>query len=240
MNANDKGESMNMFSKTICAISLGMIVLAPAVSTTVMAAPTAAAEQQAATNLIQHLNAIQSLTANFEQESKIEKNPKVQQRNLSAQHMNQKFTGVMKVERPGKFYWEISKPTKQVIVSEGKNVWIHDPDLNQVVKKPLDQEFANTPALLLSGNQQQIMKTYRVTQPNKNKTYYKLYPKQEDGAFQSLTLSFGAKNVPTLMILEDSLGKMTYVNFNNVKMNPKIPQDSFHFVIPKGTDVISE
>lgn len=43
-----------------------------------------------------------------------------------------------------------------------------------------------------------------VTQPDRTKLYYTLYPKQEDSAFQSMTISFGANKAPNLMILQDS------------------------------------
>ena len=154
--------------------------------------------------------------------------------------MNQTFKGVMKVERPGKFYWQTTSPAKQTIVTTGKTVWIYDPDLQQAVRQNLDDQVANTPALLLSGNTQQIQKAYRITQPDAGKTYYTLYPKQKDGAFQSLTISFGAKNAPTLMILQDSLGQTTTVRFNNVVVNAAIPASTFNFVPPKGTDIIDQ
>ena len=146
----------------------------------------------------------------------------------------------MKVERPGKFYWETTSPAKQTIVTTGKVVWIYDPDLQQAVRQSLDDQVANTPALLLSGNTSQIMDAYRVTQPDRSKLYYTLYPKQDDGAFQSLTISFGANKAPTLMILQDSLGQTTYVRFSNIKVNPAIPASVFNFEPPKGTDIIDQ
>lgn len=237
--ANIKGESMNMLRKTMCAMALGAATLAPVISTTVFAA-TAASEQQATASLVQQLSGVKSFSANFEQTTKVTGGKAVQKKGLSAQHMNQTFKGVMKVERPGKFFWETSSPSKQTIVTSGKTVWIYDPDLQQAVRQSLDDQVANTPALLLSGNTSQIMKSYRVTQPNKAKTYYTLYPKHGDGAFQSLTISFGANKAPTLMILSDSLGQTTYVRFNNMKVNVPIPASTFNFTPPKGTDIIDQ
>jgi outer membrane lipoprotein carrier protein len=231
---------MNMLRKTISAVAISAAMLAPVVSTNVFAA-TAASEQQATANLVQQLNGITSLTANFEQTTKVTAGSKApQKKGLSAQHMNQTFKGVMNVARPGKFYWETTTPAKQTIVTTGKMVWIYDPDLQQAIRQNLDEQVANTPALLLSGNTNQIMKAYRITQPNKNKTYYTLYPKQNDGAFQSLTISFGTNKAPSLMILEDSLGQTTYVRFNNVKVNPTLPASIFNFTPPKGTDIIDQ
>jgi len=216
------------------------MTLAPVMSTQVFAAPVAASTQQATTSLVQQLSGLQRLTADFEQTTKVSNNKNVQKKGLTAQHMNQTFKGVMKVERPGKFYWETTSPAKQTIVTTGKVVWIYDPDLQQAVRQSLDDQIANTPALLLSGNTNQIMQSYRVTQPDRTKLYYTLYPKQEDSAFQSMTISFGANKAPNLMVLQDSLGQTTYVRFSNIKVNPTIPASVFNFEPPKGTDIIDQ
>ena len=230
-----------MLRKTLCAMTFGAATLAPVISTTVFAAPVAASEQQATNNLVKQLSNMRSLSANFEQTTKATAGNKApQKKGLTGQHMNQTFKGVMKVARPGKFFWETTSPSKQTIVTSGKTVWIYDPDLQQAVRQSLDDQVANTPALLLSGNTSQIMKSYRVTQPDKGKTYYTLLPKDRDGAFQSLTISFGVNKAPSLMILEDSLGQTTYVRFNNVKLNPSIPASTFNFAPPKGTDIIDQ
>ena len=231
---------MNFVKKIAYAATLSAITLAPVVASQVFAAPVAASAQQATSSLVKQLAGLQRLTADFEQSTKTTNNKTVQKKGLTAQHMNQTFKGVMKVERPGKFYWETTSPAKQTIVTTGKVVWIYDPDLQQAVRQSLDDQVANTPALLLSGNTNQIMDAYRVTQPDRSKLYYTLYPKQDDGAFQSLTISFGANKAPTLMILQDSLGQTTYVRFSNIKVNPAIPASVFNFEPPKGTDIIDQ
>lgn len=125
---------MSMLRKTVCAITIGTATLAPVMSTTVFAA-TAATEQQATANLVKQLSNIRSLTANFEQTTKVTNPKATQKKGLTAQHMNQTFKGVMKVARPGKFYWETSSPSKQTIATTGKTVWIYDPDLQQAVRQ---------------------------------------------------------------------------------------------------------
>ncbi|QER38883.1 outer membrane lipoprotein chaperone LolA [Acinetobacter suaedae] len=231
---------MNFMKKIAYATTLSAITLAPVVSIQASAAPVAASAQQATTSLVQQLSGLQRFTADFEQTTKVSNNKAVQKRGLTAQHMNQTFKGVMKVERPGKFYWETTSPAKQTIVTSGKTVWIYDPDLQQAIRQNLDDQVANTPALLLSGNTSQIMQSYRVTQPDRTKLYYTLYPKQDDSTFQSLTISFGANKAPNLMILQDSLGQTTYVRFSNLKVNQAIPASVFNFEPPKGTDIIDQ
>lgn len=235
-----KGETMGMLRKTICALILGATVSAPVMMSTTVLAATPASEQQATSSLVKHLSSLNTISANFEQKTTVENAKATAKKGLTAQHMNQTFKGTMQVARPGKFYWQTTAPAKQTIVSSGKTVWIYDPDLEQAVRQTLDDQVANTPALLLSGNTNQIMQNYRVTQPDNKKTYYTLYPKQKDSAFQSLTISFGAKSAPNLMILQDSLGQTTYVRFSDVKVNTTIPASIFNFTPPKGTDIIDQ
>lgn len=230
---------MNMLRKTVGVMVVSAAMVAPVISSSAFAV-TPASEQQATQNLIKQLSGIQSLTANFQQTTKLTTGKAPQKKGLTAQHMNQAFNGVMKVERPGKFFWETTSPVKQTIITTGKTVWIYDPDLQQAVRQSLDEQVANTPALLLSGNAQQIQQAYRITQPDRTLTYYTLFPKQKDGAFQSLTISFGANRAPSLMILQDSLGQTTNVKFSNVKVNSKIPASTFNFTPPKGTDIIDQ
>lgn len=230
---------MNLFQKTASALTISTLILSPIVATQSYAAP--ASSQQATSNLVKQLSSIQSLTADFEQSTKLT-NPRTTQQNGNPipQHMNQNFSGVMKVARPGKFYWETIQPAKQTIVTTGKSVWIYDPDLEQAVKQSLDDQVANTPALLLSGNTQEIMNAYEVSQPDASKTYYSLKPKDQEGAFERLLISFGSNKAPTLMILEDSMGQTTTIKFKNVKLNPKIENSVFNFSPPKGTDIIEQ
>ncbi len=227
---------MNLLQK---AVSTSLVTLSLATMQQLYAAP--ASNSQATLNLTKQLSTIQNMSAEFEQNTRLTQPQRTTTNNPAApRHMNQTFSGVMKVARPGKFYWETLKPAKQTIVTTGKTVWIYDPDLEQAVKQNLDTQVANTPALLLSGNAEQIMNAYDISQPDAKKTYYSLKPKDKDGAFERLLISFGANNKPTLMILEDSIGQTTTIKFKNVKLNQKVDDATFNFTPPKGTDIIEQ
>lgn len=230
---------MRTFSKAIICTVMSSLAVLPSV--TFANTEVAGTEQQATQQLVNLLSGLNSMTAQFEQKTSTPQNKSVkQQRSLTAQQMNQTFTGEMKVERPGKFYWQTNKPAKQTIVTTGSMVWIYDPDLKQAVRQKLDEQVANTPALLLSGDTKKIMQTYRVTQPDAKKMYYTLYPKDKDGVFQSLSISFGWNKEPLHMVLQDNMGQTTHIRFKNVKLNAKIAPSYFNFTPPKGTDIIDQ
>lgn len=231
-----------MLKKIVLSVAITtMGVSSIALPTMVYAQTKANSEQQATQQLMNILSGLNSLSADFEQRIySNKKNTKVQQKSLTAQQMNQTFMGNMKVERPGKFYWQTNSPAKQIIVTAGSNVWIYDPDLKQAVRQKLDQQIENTPALLFSGNSTKIMQNYRITQPDATKMFYTLYPKNKDGVFQSLSLSFDAKKTPIHMVLEDNTGQTTHIKFKNTQLNAKIPASLFNFTPPKGTEIIEQ
>lgn len=231
---------MKTVKNVIASLSIASIGLMPIMIPS-MSYAKANTEQQATQQFVNLLSGMNSLTANFEQKTytsqKATANAK---KSLTTQHMNQTFTGEMKVERPGKFFWQTNSPAKQTIVTTGSTVWIYDPDLKQAVRQKLDDQVANTPALLLSGNSAKIMQNYRVTQPDASKMFYTLYPKNKDGVFQSLSLSFDAKKAPIQMVLQDNMGQVTHIKFKNSRLNAKIPASTFNFTPPKGTDIIDQ
>ncbi len=60
--------------------------------------------------------------------------------------------GTLYLQRPGRFRWEYDAPNKQVILADGKRVYLHDLDLNQVSHQSQAKALRGTPALLLAEN----------------------------------------------------------------------------------------
>lgn len=217
---------------------------APASATQASASTKAAvgvSEAVATASLNRSLAKLASLQANFTQTT-VSTAPKVAPKagqTLRASHLNQNFSGIMQVKRAGNFRWETTSPMKQLIVTNGKTVWIYDPDLEQATRQQMDAQVGNTPALLLSGQTSTMTKSFKVTQPDAKQAYFVLYPRNKDGVFESLAIRF-AGDVPSQMVLKDSLGQQTTVTFSNAKLNVNLSNDLFAFVPPKGTDVIDQ
>lgn len=231
------------FSVLAISIALTLPMVTSVASAGQMTTQVAATPAQATTNLNSLLRKMSSLQANFNQTTKAttptKPLPAQKQMGLKSTHLGQTFSGVMQVKRQGLFRWETTSPMKQLIVTSGKTVWIYDPDLQQATRQTLDEQMSNTPALLLSGNAAQMMKSYKVTQPNNAVPYFVLYPRAKDGVFESLAIRF-ENYMPSQMVLSDSLGQQTTVNFTDTKLNPVIANSQFQFVPPKGVDVIDQ
>ena len=152
----------------------------------------------------------------------------------------QKSSGTVSIKRPNQFRWEINKPSKQIIIADGVNLWIYNPDLEQATKQPMAGALGNTPALLLSGSTKRLAHDYNVYRLDMELRgdWFVLTSKQKsDNNFTQITLHF-IKEVLVGMTLKDSLGQETKLDFTNNKINHQFSSELFHFIPPKNVDVI--
>ncbi|MDX1799733.1 MAG: outer membrane lipoprotein chaperone LolA [Marinobacter sp.] len=151
----------------------------------------------------------------------------------------QESRGHLKAKRPGLFYWESAKPMSQFIAADGKMVKVYDPDLEQVTIQPMDKQLASTPALLLSGQVDNLAQTYDVSveKQGKHTTEFTLVPKSPDSLFVSLRLTF-YKGELQEMRLHDSLDQRSILSFDHIVVNEPIDNAAFDLQYPDDVDVI--
>ena len=65
--------------------------------------------------------------------------------------ITERATGDLSIARPGRFRWDYRQPYEQVIVADGRRLWLYDSDLQQVTVRSLEEGLGSTPAMLLSG-----------------------------------------------------------------------------------------
>jgi outer membrane lipoprotein carrier protein len=58
-------------------------------------------------------------------------------------------SGRVAMSAPRHFRWEYAKPFEQLIVADGKAVWVYDPDLKQVTKRAQGVEERSSPLTAL-------------------------------------------------------------------------------------------
>jgi outer membrane lipoprotein carrier protein len=153
----------------------------------------------------------------------------------------QETRGSLKVKRPGLFYWETEAPLSQFIVSDGEQVEVYDPDLEQVTIHNLDDRAQTTPALLLSGEVDNLNETYEVTVRHigDNTREFTLTPRAADSLFTSLQLSFYDGELQE-MRLRDSLSQLSILSFDDISLNEAIDASAFRLDYPEGVDVIRD
>ncbi|NPU95000.1 MAG: outer membrane lipoprotein chaperone LolA [Gammaproteobacteria bacterium] len=186
---------------------------------------------KASQQLNQLLTDMQSMQAVFEQWV-----------NDAKQTTLQHVTGSMWIQRPGHFRWDTDEPYPQQIVSDGKSLLIYDRDLEQATKKKLDNQIGNTPALLLSGDPQQIQQNFSVTGyvfENTGEVRFDLRPKDSEAMFSLLRVHF-LQGYLRDMYLEDNLGQTTRIEFTKIQKNQKLDGKVFELNLPDSVDLIEE
>src|SRR5580704_17399051 len=146
--------------------------------------------------------------------------------------------GKLSLQKPGKFRWDYSEPSEQLILADGTQIWFYDKDLQQANVRDRDASLANTPAVLLSGGAS-LSSQFDVTAlpPSDGLEWFQLIPKNPDTDFQLVRIGFRKGELAT-MFLADKLNQVTQLTFSNPKRNAKFTPDLFSFVPPPGVDVI--
>ena len=152
----------------------------------------------------------------------------------------QEVTGTMQLQRPNKFRWDYKKPYEQQIVSDGKQVFLYDTDLQQVTIRNLSATLGSSPAALLAGGDA-VEKSFIIKNATRKDglTWVLALPKAENSGFERVLLGFKADTLRK-MELYDSFSHVTHITFSNVERNPVLQDATFLFVSPKGVDVVGE
>jgi outer membrane lipoprotein carrier protein len=146
--------------------------------------------------------------------------------------------GVFYIKRPGKFRWEYRKPGEQIIIADGKRVYVYDVELEQVSHQDQARALAGTPALLLADSAP-IDREFSVEDlpSSDGLAWVELRPKAQDTEVQSIQIGFEGKELRNL-IMEDSFGQVTRLLFAGTKRNPSLRDDLFRLQPNKATDIL--
>jgi outer membrane lipoprotein carrier protein len=153
--------------------------------------------------------------------------------------VTQESKGDFSIARPGKFRWAYAAPYSQLIVGDGKKVWIHDADLEQVTVRKFDSAVGASPAALLAGSNE-IDKHFNLKESGTEKgiTWLDATPVNADGTFSRVRMGFEGSNLQ-VMELQDNFGQTTRLRFTAMRLNPNLGNDLFRFKAPKGADIIN-
>jgi outer membrane lipoprotein carrier protein len=156
-------------------------------------------------------------------------------------------TGTLIVARPGKFSWDIhpqtgdtSKGAGQLMVSDGRNLWFFDRDLEQVTVKPVDAALSATPAMLLSGTVD-VRKNFTLSLAGQRDglDWVLVEPHGTDADFKDALFGFASGDLKR-MILEDKLGQTATIMFDHIERNAPVSAQETSFTPPKGADLIGK
>ena len=154
----------------------------------------------------------------------------------------QRSAGEFTAEQPRRLHWRVRSPAEQLLITDGDRIWLYDPDLAQVTVGALDTETAEAPMLILSGQVGTLTSKYNISAEGSGGNW-RFEMKVRAGAaakgpsFEQLTLEVVDGDVRAMHI-RDTLEQRTDVTLSDVEHPASVAPELFHFVIPKGVEVV--
>ena len=172
------------------------------------------------------LNGVESLEAKFEQ-SVFD----------PTQGQARRLQGVFYLQRPGKFRWDYTEPKGQLVLADGREVWLVEDDLKQAYHKSQADALRGTPALLLA-EKLRLEDHFEVIELGDSQAmeWVELIPRDPESQFVRVLLAF-AGNELRRMELADKFGQVTRFSFSEIKRNPRLDGKLFQYTPPPGTQL---
>jgi outer membrane lipoprotein carrier protein len=157
----------------------------------------------------------------------------VQQVTSSEGKLLNKSVGEMSISRPGKFYWKMTMPEEDLIVSNGKIIWYYSPFIEQVTLINFNDAIIGTPFALLAGASEEQWADYVVTKKG-NKFSVTNPEKLQASRF---VFEFDKNNNISKFVVIEEQGQRSEFILNHKNVDTTMDPNLFEFKIPVGVEV---
>jgi len=148
--------------------------------------------------------------------------------------------GTFYLKRPGRLRWEYAEPNKQLIVADGRRIWLYDYELEQISHRSQSAALDGTPAQLLSDSGP-LEQHFEIIPRGEEDgiEWVELRPNDKEAQFISIRIGFLDDQMQRLE-MSDTFGQITRFIFSNILRNPKLNPELFVFKPPSGIDLIGD
>lgn len=171
-----------------------------------------------------------TLTANFNQTVKV-----------TALKRVKTSSGLLKVHRPDKVRWETVKPDQDLLIADGKTVWMYTPpfdenDNGQLIVRKGSLFSSKLASVLLSGSFS-LAKDMTVVQMSPYR--FSLVPRRKGkGGVEKAYVEISKKEkLIQKVILHFVTGNITEIDLSNIHLGKTISPKEFTFEPPAGTEI---
>lgn len=143
-------------------------------------------------------------------------------------------------KKPGKWKWLYNDPSRGVFTSNGKKVWLFEPDFNQVIEKDVDAVSSGITTDFLTGVGN-LGRDFEIGLAEEKPSSFllELTPKAEIPNVRKLLLEVDRTRLLVVKtVVSDYLGNRTEISFRDLKINPQISDSVFELKLPKGSIVV--
>jgi outer membrane lipoprotein carrier protein len=141
--------------------------------------------------------------------------------------------GVLTLQQPANFRFEVLTPAPNLLVGDGKTLWHYDQELEQVNIYNANKEVGLTPFALLTSTDAALWAQYEVTG---ERNQFIITPKDKNNAVQALILTFSGIGL-VKMEVKNSEGQTSQFDFITSQNNMAIDPALFKFTPPANVEV---
>jgi outer membrane lipoprotein carrier protein len=148
--------------------------------------------------------------------------------------------GTVVFAKPGKMRWQYSEPEPSLVVSDGRTLWIHDPEHAEVQRMRVTEGYLSGAAIQFLIGEGDMRRNFTISgiACSDDDSELELIPKADVG-FEKLRVvadrEIGELRRTTIY---DLLGNVTEVVFSDVRSNQHPDDSLFRFEAPPGHEVI--
>jgi outer membrane lipoprotein carrier protein len=159
---------------------------------------------------------------------------------------SRKSRGHVWLQPPTKMRWEYAPPSKNLIVADGRQLFVYEPDANQVVKMPVGRSELPAVMAFLTGGRE-LTRDYDVTPLARGReqlaqrglTGLQLRPRSTSAGVARIVLVFDKRTgqIRRTVLVENEGNTNTFV-WGNVKTQTPIAASRFAFTPPAGARIV--
>jgi len=166
----------------------------------------------------------------------------IQESTVKAMEITDFASGKMFVRYPGKMRWEYEKPEKQVIITDGIQLWIYRPADNQVMTGSAPAFFGDGKGASFLSDITLVRKKFNIALgESKDDFFYelKLKPLEKTLDVTDVRLSVTKTSFTVVRVITyNSYGDENRIELLNHKFQADLKDELFSFEAPEGTDVL--
>lgn len=148
--------------------------------------------------------------------------------------------GELYLRKPGKMRWQYTKPAGKLIVSDGKDIFYYNPDMNRVERmKVKEAEDMRAPLAFLVGKLEfhRDFREYKTREEN-GRIWVTCIPKSDKVPFTEVTfLTSASARIEHVRVVGHDRSIMDF-DFTGEVLNPPVADQLFHFQIPPGAEYV--
>jgi outer membrane lipoprotein carrier protein len=165
----------------------------------------------------------------------------LQQSTIKSMEITDFASGRLYVRYPGMMRWEYEKPEPQVIITDGKKLWIFRPLDNQVMIGSAPVFFRDGKGASFLSDIRLVRQKFTITLHSPQGEYLyelRMVPREKTLNISQVSL-YVVPHTFTIsrIVTQDDYGDDTRIDIVNTQFNVELDPALFKFDIPKGADV---